>query len=350
VKGDYAMKPDLNALTNELVEKAQLSLKWMKSQIAEDGTLAFCENDLGCYYKCVYPLRIGGYPELASSVLNKILELHATEDGDLRNSPERRTSGTYTSKYCQIYPNGWIILGAYFQGRFDVFRHLMDGAVKNLYDPQMGTFYASAFPKNELYDVNSAAMATELFALCDIPKARKAADFLIRHIESQPDPDQWYYSVVDKQFRYVTDLKPNELFYTAVKKGEKNQAFWFFGMPCAALLQLYELTGESKYLEAARKYFDEFLSCGEPAFCGAGSGKAFWSSSILYRLTGEKKYLDSCIRLMDFFFGIQQPDGTFLLSGMTQKDMVPKFMFDTIPEYARWFLEVAAELSGVVGK
>ncbi len=344
------MNSDLNALSHELVLRARRSLRWIESQTAADGTLANCDSDLGCYYKCVYPLRIGGYPEVASRILNRVLELHGTDDGDLRNSLERKTSGTYTSKYCQIYPNGWIMLGAYFQGHFDVFRRLIGGAAAHYYDEERGTFRACAFPRQDLFDVNSAAMATELFALCDLPKARRAADFLARHIDGQPDPDHWYYSVVDKDFHYVTDLKPGELFYTAVKKGEKNQAFWFMGMPCAALLQLYEITGETVHLETAKKFFDAFLSCGEPAFCGAGSGKAFWSSSILYRLTGEKKYLDACLKLKDFFFDIQQPDGTFLLSGMTPQDLVPKFLFDTIPEYARWFLEVAAELAGAAQK
>jgi hypothetical protein len=337
---------DMKSYAGELYRRGQLSAKWVSEQVDENGFLP-CGGDLGCYYKCVYPLRSAGYTHKASLLLSRILALHLTETGDLRNSDSEKTKGSYTSWFSQVYPNGWVILGAWLLGRFDAVKLLMDGVILNFYDPEMGTFRSCAKPREDIYDVNSAAMAVELFMLFDLEKAEKAARFLTDHIAGQPDIQNRYYGKIKKPFIYLTGDDARNDTYSFIKKGEKDQAFWFLGMPCAALTQLFELTGKLEYLDTARHYFDVFLECGDPAFCGAGSGKAFWSSSMLYRITGEKIYRDSCIRLMDFFFSIQREDGTFLLPGMDPSGLTPKFLFDTTPEYARWFLEVAAELSAI---
>jgi hypothetical protein len=76
----------------------------------------------------------------------------------------------------------------------------MQGPLDNYYDEEMGTFCSTYRPRSEQYDVNSAAMALELFLLTDLEKARRAADFLIRLLEGQPDPDQWFYGRVVKPF------------------------------------------------------------------------------------------------------------------------------------------------------
>jgi hypothetical protein len=329
---------------DELYRRGQLSAKWVSEQVDENGYLP-CGGDLGCYYKCVYPLRSAGYTHKASLLLDRIMDLHFTKTGDLRNSDSEKTKGSYTSWFSQVYPNGWVILGAWLLGRFDVVRMLMEGVIRNFYDPEMGTFRSCAMPKEDIFDVNSAAIAVELFLLYDLEKAKRAAAFLIDHMSRQPDIENRYYSKIMKPFVYITGPDARNDTYSFIKKGEKDQAFWFLGLPCAALTQLYELTGEDRFLDAARRFFDVFLECGDAGFSAAGSGKTFWSSSMLYRLTGEKKYRDSCLKLMDFFISLQRDDGTFLLPGMDPSGLTPKFLFDTIPEYARWFLETAAELS-----
>jgi len=127
-------------------------------------------------------------------------------------------------------------------------------------------------------------------------------------------------------------------------QGEK-QAYWFLGLPCAALLHLYQKSSETIYLDQAKRLFDILLSCGDPGFNAPGSGKSFWAASMLYRLTKEEKYLDACLKAMNYFTSMHQPDGTFLLPDMKPEEASAKFLFDVTPEYARWFLEVASELA-----
>ena len=335
----------MKAYITELVRRARLAVSWLVEQVDDDGYLIPAEGDIGCYYKCVYALRLTGYSVEAAKVLGRIMELHYTDTGDLRNSPERKSSGTYTSYFCQVYPNMWITLGAHLLGRYDVVRMLMTGIMNNYYDEELGTFRSSCRPRLEQFDVNSGAAAVELFVLTDIEKAKRAGDFLIRHIENQPDPQKWYYTRLEKPWTYLTTPDPRSAPYSAMELDQENQAYWCLGLPSAALAQLYECTGEAKYLEGAERFFETFLARGENGCRAPGSGKSFWASSILYRLTGEQKYLETNKKLGEFFFSCQQEDGTFVMPDMKPEEITPKWLFDSNPEYLRWFLEVAAELT-----
>jgi len=331
---------------DELVRRGRLGAAWLKDQVSSDGMIPLiADNDLGCYYKCVLPLRLSGYSVEASRVLDTIMRLHYTANGDLRNSAERKTSGTYTSVFCQVYPNGWVTLGAHALGRFDVVRKLMAGIIDNYYDEEMGTFRACALPRLDHFDINSCSMAVELFMLTDLPRARRAADFIIRHIDGQPDLDKFYHGRVVKPFDYITELDAKNPDYGSMDFSKSNQAYWFLGLSAAALTQLYELTADERFLAASERLFAIFLACGDHGFQAPGSGKSLWTASMLYRLTGKSIYRDSAFRLIDYFFSIQREDGTFLLPNMKPEEATPKFLFDTTPEYTRWFFEVAAEFA-----
>lgn len=334
----------MQALIQELYDRGHLGARWLVSQVAEDGTLP-CDGDLGSYYKCVYPLRISGYPAEAAKVLHQIMALHYRPDGDLRNSDEEKASGQYTSQFSQIYPNGWIIQGAFLLGEYDVVRKLMAGVIDRYYDEELGTFRATALPRTEVFDVNSAAMAVELFLLLDVSRARRAADFLLRLLDNQPDPAHFFYGRVVKPFTYLTEPDPRSETYSAVKIGEENQAFWFMGLPAAALTQLYEMTGEDRYLAGAERFFDAYLRCGEPGFRSVTTGKGFWAASMLYRLTGRERYLEVVRKVGAYLISLQREDGLWMWPGKTEEEMGAKLKFDASPEYVRWFLEVAAELS-----
>jgi hypothetical protein len=178
----------------------------------------------------------------------------------------------------------------------------------------------------------------------EIEKARRAADFLVQFIELQPDPTRWFYSRVTRSFDYMTDPDPRSPTYSAIEIGAEKQAYWFLGLPCAALAQTYDYTGDSRYLDAAKRYFDTFLACGEPAYRWVTSGKSAWAAAMLYRITGDPQYLAALRRILGFFFTLHRADGRFMMPGMSVEEMGPKFLFDVTPEYIRWFLDIAAEL------
>lgn len=292
--------------------------------------------------------RISGHPVEASKLLNRIVSTYLTDTGDLRDSPDQKTSGTYTSHFAQVYPNGWIALGAYWLNRLDTFSTLLNGLIVNYYDENMGGFRSTCDPSMGEFDITSAAMAVEILLLADIEKAKKAGDFVISFIDAQPDIDNYFYSRMDKSKNCIIESNPKSEVYSHIQIGKNGQALWFIGMPIAALTILYEATGEQKYLDGAVKFYNIYKSCGDTIYQATSSGKAFWGCAMLYRLTREKKYLEDVQKFAEFFFSLQEDAGYFLVPGLPKEEgMKLKLLFDATPEYGRWFLEVAAEISGI---
>ncbi len=327
-----------------LEDRGRLSAQWILNDMNEDGTLRV-NGDIGCYYKPIFPLRSAGYTYEASLLLKKVMELFYQPDGDLRGPDGRKGSGNYANNCCQVYPNGWVALGAFWLGQFDIYKKVTDGIVNNFYDEEMGAIRTKCWPEpSEEYDVVSAALCAEVLMLSDLPKAERLCDFLIRMLD-QNDP-QYFFSVAVKPFAVKADPNQSTNPYGNVDYHKPGQYYYYFGLPAIVLAQLYELTGNRRWLDGAEAYFDRFLSCGDNALHAPGSGKSFWAASILWRLTGKQLYKDACLSLMDYFCKAQRGDGSFLMPGMTEADLTVKMNYNLIPEYSRWFFEVAAELAG----
>ena len=334
----------MSGLIEDVRGRGARAAAWLAAQVDTRGALR-SEDDLGCYYKCVTPLRLAGYSVEASLLLERVLKLFLREDGDLANPGTRRTSGTYTSYFCQCYPTGWIAQGAFLLGRYDAFRLLMDGLGRCFWDDTVGSFRSAR--GEQLFDVTSAAMAVELFLLCDATRARRAADLLCRFVEGQPDPRTWFYTRMRPPFELVREPDPRSAAYSAIQIGEERQGYWMIGLPCAVLVQAAEHTGDTRYLAAAERYFDVFLSCGETGFRWIASGKCAWAASMLYRLTGREVYRDALERIVGYLDGLQAENGCFAFPGMEVGAMSPKLLFDETPEYIKWYLDISAELSAV---
>lgn len=333
----------MNTIISELIHHGEISAKWLVMQVLPDGSLHNDNDDLGMYYKCIYPLRVAGYPHLASRMCDVVLEKFICQNADLHNKSGSKTSGKYTSEYCQIYPVGWVALGAFMTNRYEVFSRIMSGVDVLYFNDEVGSIRTKADTPNTLFDSNSAAMAIELYSLCDIKKAIQAAGFLEKLLLAQPDPENYFYSRMDNNGNVSTDLTTNPI-YSAVDKHGIHQAYWFLGMPAAALLRLYMKTNEIKFLKLAMAYFDQ-ATCLPSSLESPGSGKTMWAASILYRLTKDEKYLKIFTHIAECFFSWQRKDGLILPTWLEENSLTPKFNFDIVPEYIRWFYDTAAELA-----
>jgi len=337
---------NIAAYTKELSERGRKGAAWVASQLDEEGNVP--TKDLGCAYKCVYPLRIAGYSMEASKLLNRIMTLHGTETGDLRDSEEVKTAGTYTSHFCQVYTNGWVALGAFWLNRFDTFQTLYNGLLTNFYSEETGSFRSRRCGEVEEYDVVSAAMAVEIFLLADHAKAQRAADYLLTFLDRQPDPEAVFYPRQSPGGACITDPHPKSETYSRIKIGDDGQALWFLGMPSAVLVLLYQASGEKKYMDGALRFLETFLSCGDTIYRTGSSGKSLWACSMLYRLTGDEKYLSIVKGIADYFISLQHDSGYFVIPGSVPGESGgQKMLFDVTPEWARWFMDVSAELNGI---
>ena len=118
-----------------LEERARLSVNWILHDLRADGSLPV--DDLGCYYKPIFPLRSAGYTAEASTLLRHTMRMFYREDGDLRDADGRtvRTveepceilslTGTVSRQRCHLH----IALSR--QGLTAFGGHLMPGCMVN---------------------------------------------------------------------------------------------------------------------------------------------------------------------------------------------------------------------------
>lgn len=116
------------------------------------------------------------------------------------------------------------------------------------------------------------------------------------------------------------------------------------GLDLAVVYTLPDLSDPAA-LPPILRFFDAYLRCGEPGFRSVTTGKGFWAASMLYRLTGRERYLEVVRKAGAYLISLQREDGLWMWPGKTEEEMGAKLKFDASPEYVRWFLEVAAELS-----
>ena len=83
-------------------------------------------------------------------------------------------------------------------------------------------------------------------------------------------------------------------------------------MLLGAFVDLYRITAEQRYLDAALQVWD-FAANGTPAiYESTASHKFAWGASWLYQVTGKAEHLESACRLADYLCRIQEADGSFV--------------------------------------
>ena len=305
-------------------------------------------DDIGCYYKSVYPLRIAGESVGSARMLQYIVERFMQPNGDLINSPTQRTSGSYTPNYCQLYPNMWIVRGANALRWYDIQKKLVSFIFQHR-DPETGGFYAAVNPPTKVIDSNATGVGV-MISIHDgrLDAARQTCDFLLKILDEQPDPNRFYFRYIAGK-GYETDMtgkdEKTQWHYYIDKKKEK-QAYWPWGMPMVNLTNMSVITGEKKYLDGAIRIFEFMESCTEHAFHWLTAGKCGWGAAILYRITGEKRFREKAISQMDFILKSQHRDGYMMGPGITNELEQPaRITYDYTGEWISWLIDTAIEFA-----
>lgn len=94
-----------------------------------------------------------------------------------------------------------------------------------------------------------------------------------------------------------------------------------FGFPVVCYIELYEATGEKKYLEEAILWGEHGLTLQSENGCFYLLDGDFWNSDLtapeirgltfLYEITGQKKFLTAAKKYCDWLISVQAPDGSW---------------------------------------
>jgi len=311
-----------------------------------DGVYADTD-DIGCYYKSVYVLRMTGQSAAAARMMRYIIQRFRSPEGDYFNTPTVRSSGSYGPVYCQLYQNAWLMRGASALYWFSLAQEMLH-FINTQREPEFGGYYSHINSTTGVIDSNSIAVG----AYCCIlggqyALAKQSCDLLLRMLANQPD-EGLLWSRATKDGTLITDLSavPEKNWrYVRVSAVEPEQAYWIWSWPMNEMIAVYELSGEKKYLDAAIAIFDFLANSHEDAFGFTTSGKNAWGAAKLYRLTGDTRYLTKSLLQMQYILDHQHPDGYMLGEGVKDESGQPKrTTYDFTADFTSWLIDVAAEV------
>lgn len=343
----------------DLLDAAHKAAAWLVTKQTEQGNYVGKEpptadgtypdaDDLGCYYKSFYSLRIAGESVGAARGLKYVVKRFMTPDGDFVNSPTERTKGSYTPRFSQLYPNTWITRAFLLMGWFDYARRAWD-CLLQYRDPETGGFPATVTPRVNLMDSNVTGVGGVLCGLImgDVEKAIQSGDFLLKMLEAQPEAKKMYtqWELGKGLATDVSGVDEKMLVYHYIDAEKPKQAYWPWAMPMANLALLYQHTGQKRFLDGAMRIYEFLSTCHPHAFSWTTSGKSGWGSAILYRLTGDPRCKKTALMEMEFILSLQQPEGPMLFPGTESIEaQATRTTYDLTGEYTAWLTDVAAEL------
>ena len=193
---------------------------------------------------------------------------------------------------------------------------------------------------------STAAACLGLIFTGHTDQAKKGGDFLLTMRDLQDQQQRFFLSFKEGLFRdFAAPESPGYL----VEIGKESQPYWMLGFAGSVLCLLYNLTSDSKYLEAAKGYFDILQRAGDHAFESFGSWKGGWLASSLYAITKDAKYARSAITVLRYIVRNQSEDGSWpfaLHIGLAEQD--DDWTLDFSSEMLIWLLQYPRYLSAEV--
>jgi len=337
----------------------QKTAKWAR----DNAEKLLAEKDLQAHYKAPYFWNSVGDPQRAGMWRKLVGERFLQADGDFRTAADLKGfisfPATLTNQY--IYSNGWLIAGMIKLGAYDI-AHKGLAFVEKFQDPKLGGCYYAFDPRTQvidkrLLDSSSTSAAGLAFLACGrLAEARKAGDFLLRLLELQPHPDEFFFSCMTQDGGVYTDVMKSENQWDegsrkqkclSAKEDAHNELTWLIGKPNKFLTRLYTATGEGKYLEAAKVCFEFFHKLDDRKWTNYASCKTMWSGAEMYRITGEKRYAETATKLLDFYCQTQAASGSWVHTLWYKDEAAQSFPWtaDITCEYGAEFSDVVYELS-----
>lgn len=312
-----------------------------------DGVYADTD-DIGCYYKSIYSLRVGGQPAAAARGLAYVVQRFRSPEGDYYNAPGLRSSGSYGPVFCQLYQNAWLMRGAAALYWFGLAGEMLR-FINTQRDPHSGGYYTQVNSTTGIMDSNSIAVGAYCCLLGgEYALAQQSCELLLRLLDNQQD-DGVLWSRCRADGTLLTDLSDIEKKnwrYVRVSANEPEQAYWIWAWPMNELIGMYEITGARKYYDAAVKIFDFLAGCHEDAFGFTTSGKNAWGAAKLFRLTGETRFLEKALLQFQYILEHQHADGYMLGEGVADESGQPKrTTYDYTADFTSWLIDGAAELA-----
>jgi hypothetical protein len=341
-----------------LLEAGRRAARWLASMQTSRGNYRGPGNpdaegiypetdDVGCYYKSIYSLRVAGETAAAGRMLRHVVDRYMHPNGDVYTNEQSRSSGSYGPVFCQMYQNAWIARACAAMRQYELGRKVVDFMV-SMRDPASGGFFAHVKPPSGIID----SCATAVGALACLQHQRPdlavhSTDFLLTMLRAQKDPQRLYTRWKDGALLTdLTGIAEKDYKYCYIDRKEGKQAYWIWAWPMNVMLAMFEYTGRREYFDGAVSIWEWLAGAHPDAFGFTTAGKGGWGSAMLFRHTGQQRYLDKCLSQMEFILSCQQHAGWMLGPGTAGFAAQPlRTTYDFTADFTSWLIDCSMELA-----
>jgi len=239
------------------------------------------------YYKAPWALVAAGRPREAEAVLDAAARRSSTGPGQFHDGddvPELLRSSTYR--------NVILMQAAALLSRFDLCGEAAQQDLLTYQHPSHGAFYGERDrTASREMNTNHASMAG-MFCLQvgRVDAALAAAEYVVQHLNQQPELDERFYIHTDTDGRLLTETDEHTRVWRVLEYTDRETHFWAIGTPAAFLATLGEYTGDKRHVEAAARLLalTDRLADGWESW--ASAGKIAWGAARCFRATGDEQY------------------------------------------------------------
>lgn len=306
---------------------------------AVDFQLGFLGKD-GCYdwegyahdafHKQAYSWNLVGNNEEAHLELTWVRDNRLRPDGSLILTEDPND----TINNVDLYKHAWTCQGAHRLGRFDVSYPIWN-FIKTCEMPCGGYPLQRAMKFARAMTTGWVGITALYFN--DMDTALRCADWCIRLLEAQPDPNKYYF-MTTPEGELVTEADGGE----CIDNTKLKQCYWEIGFEMLLMDRLYQITKEQKYLDYTKRYMEFLFTCREDTWSYWGSGKAALGCAMYYSFTGDERAMEAAVKFIDFVVETQvkiaDKDGQY----------AGGFWFDDEPDILLIYVDHAACFSGWV--
>lgn len=287
---------------------AQRGAAWLISQQSDDGSL-WKHNGLESCYKASWALAATGHVVEASRLLNWIKQNAIPKPGDFCLPSETRAE-----KDWRFYRNCFFLIGAQKLGRFDI---ATGAAIRRVleYQHPCGGFRGNVdeFMSQSVNTLLTCLGGWACLYMGQHKAAIRAAEFLMHILEIQPELETRFYMHYDLESESpVTNFPADESVSYTCDIHRSKQHFFYVGAPIGYLSDVYKLTGEQRFLDAALRYFDFESRTNPEGFSWPSKCKSGWGAALLYSVTGDIAARQMAERVAkETFMAAQEADGSW---------------------------------------
>lgn len=322
----------MNDVVNERRERygeaVRRALDWLAAQQGADSSFGLSVSE-GVTSIFVTPLTFlwGGLPWRALGVIERIRTCFVREDGSLF----RPMADKMIIDRRQLpYALSWVIRSSAVCGALDI-SHICLPQLAAFQDKACGGLFGTREEAAEgtgIIDLACTGMGGLAFLATGLSdRAKAAGDYVVEWLARQENVEerllcQWHTEKGLMDEESGRGLPENANAPLVIGQSAPHTGYWLCGILTAFLAELYQVTSEGPYLEAARAIFS-FAARSPELGKVCTSHKFAWGAARLFAVTRDPEHLEGACRAADRLVEAQRPEGYFVYADYFPGDGTP---------------------------